>query len=159
MILAGVHAAPDQLLRFRNEAETVARFEHPNIVHIYAIGEQDGLPYFALEFVAGGSLHQKLAGTPQPPREAARLVETLACAMHYAHERGVSTRDLKPGNVLLTADGTPKITDFGLAKQLDAETSPTLTTAIMGTPSYMAPEQAEGRIKEISPRSDVYALG
>ena len=160
MILSGSHARPDQLGRFRAEAEAVARFQHPNIVQIHEISEKDGLPYFALEFVDGGSLDKRLNGTPLPPRQAAHIVETLARAMHYAHERGVIHRDLKPGNVLLTTGKfMPKITDFGLAKQVDDDAGQTKSGAVMGTPSYMAPEQAEGRIKEIGPHTDVYALG
>ena len=120
MILAGGHAGEADLARFRTEAEAVARLQHPNIVQIYEVGEHDGLPFFSLEFCAGGSLDKKLAGTPLPPKEAAALVETLARAMQAAHDKGVIHRDLKPANVLLTEDGTPKITDFGLAKKLDA---------------------------------------
>ena len=119
--------------------------QHPNIVQIYEIGEQDGLPYFALEFMDGGSLDKRLGGTPLPPRQAAQLLETLARAIHYAHERGIIHRDLKPANVLLTADAiVPKITDFGLAKQVESDAGQTKSGAVMGTPSYMAPEQAEG---------------
>jgi tetratricopeptide (TPR) repeat protein len=159
MILAGAHAGPDELARFRTEAEAVARLQHPHIVQIHAIGEHEGLPYFSLEFVEGGSLAQKLAGTPLPPREAAQLVETLARAMHIAHQRGIIHRDLKPANVLLTADGQPKITDFGLAKKLDGAAGQTASGAIVGTPSYMAPEQANGQVKPVGPAVDVYALG
>ncbi len=159
MILAGAHAGAEELARFRTEAEAVARLQHPNIVQIYEVGEQDGRPYFSLEFVDGGSLAQKLVGTPLPARQAAGLVETLARAMHAAHERGIVHRDLKPANVLLTADGTPKITDFGLAKRLDADTVQTQSGAVMGTPSYMAPEQAAGKIRAIGPATDIYALG
>jgi eukaryotic-like serine/threonine-protein kinase len=137
----------------------VARLQHPNIVQIFEVGEHDGHPYFSLEFVDGGSLAQKLDGTPLPPQQAARLVETLARAMHAAHQAGVVHRDLKPANVLLTADGTPKITDFGLAKKLDSDAGQTQSGAIMGTPSYMAPEQAGGKSKEIGPAADTYALG
>jgi WD40 repeat protein len=159
MILAGGHAGEDELARFRTEAEAIARLQHPHIVQIYEVGEQNGLPYFALEFCAGGSLTGKLDGTPLPPQEAARLVETLARAMHAAHEQHIVHRDLKPANVLLTSDGTPRITDFGLAKKLDSGSGQTASGAIMGTPSYMAPEQAGGKSKEVGPLADVYALG
>jgi hypothetical protein len=158
MILAGAHAGADQLHRFRTEAEAVARLQHPHIVQIFEVGEHGGLPYFSLEYVAGGSLAGKLNGTPLPPAEAVRLVETLAWAMQAAHEQGIVHRDLKPANVLLSTDGTPKVTDFGLAKKLDA-TGPTASGAIMGTPSYMAPEQARGKGEAVGPASDVYALG
>ncbi len=159
MILAGEYAGERELARFRTEAEAVARLQHPNIVQIFEVGEHDGHPYFSLEFVDGGSLAQKLDGTPLPPQQAARLVETLARAMHAAHQAGVVHRDLKPANVLLTSDGTPKITDFGLAKRLDGDAGQTQSGAIMGTPSYMAPEQASGKSKEIGPAADTYALG
>jgi len=159
MILAGEYAGEKELARFRSEGEAVARLQHPNIVQIFEVGEHGGHPYFSLEFVDGGSLAQKLDGTPLPPRPAARLVETLARAMHAAHQAGVIHRDLKPANVLLAVDGTPKITDFGLAKKLDDAAGPTASNAIMGTPSYMAPEQAGGGSKEVGPAADVYALG
>src|SRR5262245_1908761 len=136
MILAGSHAGPAQLARFRAEAEAVARLQHPNIVQIYEVGEQEGRPFFSLELVDGANLDRKLGGTPQPPRPSAELIEVLARAMHTAHQRGIVHRDLKPANVLLATDGTPKITDFGLAKQLDTESGQTSTGAIMGTPSY-----------------------
>src|SRR5262249_52638311 len=116
-----------------------------------------GLPFFSLEFCSGGSLDRKLGGIPIEPTEAARLIRTLAVAMQAAHEANVIHRDLKPANVLLAADGTPKITDFGLAKKLD-EQGQTQTGATMGPPSYMAPEQAEGK-KNVGPLADVYALG
>jgi eukaryotic-like serine/threonine-protein kinase len=159
MILAGEYAGEREIARFRTEAEAVARLQHPNIVQIFEVGEHDGHPYFSLEFVDGGSLAQKLDGTPLPPQKAARLVETLARAMYAAHQAGIVHRDLKPANVLLTADGTPKITDFGLAKKLDGGAGQTQSGAIMGTPSYMAPEQAGGKSKEIGPAADTYALG
>ena len=159
MILAGEYAGEREVARFRTEAEAVARLQHPNIVQIFEVGEHDGHPYFSLEFVDGGSLAQKLDGTPLPPQQAARLVETLARAMHAAHQAGVVHRDLKPANVLLTADGTPKITDFGLAKKLEDAAGPTGSNAIMGTPSYMAPEQAGGDSNKVGPPADVYALG
>ncbi len=158
MILAGGHAGPDAVARFRTEAEAIARLQHPNIVQIHEVGEQDGLPYFSLEFCGGGSLEKKLNGTPLPPREAAALVETLARAMQAAHEKHVIHRDLKPANVLLAEAGTPKITDFGLAKKLD-EAGQTVSGAVMGTPSYMAPEQAGGKSADIGPAVDVYAMG
>ncbi|HKI32549.1 MAG TPA: serine/threonine-protein kinase [Gemmataceae bacterium] len=158
MILSGGHAGEADLSRFRTEAEAIARLQHPHIVQIHEIGEHGGLPYFSLEFCAGGSLEKKLAGTPLPPKEAAALVQTLARAMQAAHEKGVIHRDLKPANVLLAEDGTPKVTDFGLAKKL-GEAGQTASGAVMGTPSYMAPEQAGGRSEQMSPLVDVYALG
>ena len=156
MILSGGHAGEADLARFRTEAEAIARLQHPNIVQIYEVGEHGGLPFFSLEFCGGGSLEKKRGGTPLPPAEAAVLVETLARAMQAAHEKGVIHRDLKPANVLLAEDGTPKITDFGLAKKLD-EAGQTASGAVMGTPSYMAPEQAGGQA--VGPLADVYALG
>jgi serine/threonine-protein kinase len=160
MVLAGADAGPEELARFRAEAEAVARLQHPNIVQIYQVGEHDGRPFFAMELVEGGSLDRKLAGTPRPAREAAALAETLARTVHHAHQRGIVHRDLKPANVLLTEEGTPKVTDFGLAKVLvGARADPTLTGAVLGTPAYMAPEQASGRPREVGPAADVYALG
>jgi WD40 repeat protein len=177
MILAGSHAGLDDLARFRSEAEAVAALQHPNIVQIYEVGERDGLPYFSLELVEGGSLADRLDGTPWAARPAAELVAALAGAVHYAHSRGVVHRDLKPANVLLSlvprpssleeSQGpgdrdqgqVPKITDFGLAKQMDSAVGRTRTGAILGTPSYMAPEQAGGRHREVGPAADTYALG
>jgi WD40 repeat protein/tRNA A-37 threonylcarbamoyl transferase component Bud32 len=158
MILSGGHAGEADLARFRTEAEAVARLQHAGIVQIFEIGSHQGLPYFSLEFVEGGSLEKELAKTPLPPQQAARLVQRLAEAIHTAHEHQIIHRDLKPANVLLSADRQPKITDFGLAKKLDAA-GQTQTGAVMGTPSYMAPEQAGGKSKEIGPATDVYALG
>jgi WD40 repeat protein len=159
MILAGQHAGPGELARFRSEAEAVARLKHPNIVQVHQVSEHEGRPFFSLEFVEGGGLDRKLAGAPLAAREAARLVESLARAVHYAHQRGVVHRDLKPGNVLLAADGAPKITDFGLAKRLDGTAGRTQTGSVLGTPSYMAPEQAAGKVHEVGPPADIYALG
>jgi serine/threonine-protein kinase len=159
MVLSGAHAGHAQLARFRAEAQAVADLQHPNIVHIYEIGLCEGLPYFSLEFVEGGSLADKVHRRPQPPREAAFLVETLARAMSYAHQRGIIHRDLKPANVLLSASGLPKITDFGLAKRLEGDSSQTKSGALLGTPSYMSPEQARGDVHVIGPLADVYALG
>jgi eukaryotic-like serine/threonine-protein kinase len=159
MILAGGHAGAAEVARFKTEAEAVARLQHPGIVQIYDVGAADGRPFFSLEYCPGGSLAQKLDGTPLPSREAARLVEQLARAVQAAHEAGIVHRDLKPANVLLAADGTPKVTDFGLAKKLDDSAGPTASGAVMGTPSYMAPEQAGGGTKRVGPAADVYALG
>jgi WD40 repeat protein len=159
MILAGAHAGTEERRRFQAEAEAAARLQHPNIVQIHEVGEAGGLPYFSLEFCPGGSLADRLRGEPLPPREAARFTETLARAVQAAHAAGIVHRDLKPANVLLAADGTPKITDFGLAKRLDAQPAQTASGALVGTPSYMAPEQAGCKNKEIGPATDVYALG
>jgi WD40 repeat protein len=159
LIRSGPEAHPEERQRFRREALAVARLQHPNIVQVYEVGEHDGVPYLALEYAAGGSLAQQLRGAPQAPGPAAQLLETLARAVHAAHQAGVVHRDLKPANVLLTADGVPKVTDFGLAKQLESESVQTETTAILGTPGYMAPEQAGGRARQVGPSADVYALG
>jgi tetratricopeptide (TPR) repeat protein/tRNA A-37 threonylcarbamoyl transferase component Bud32 len=170
MLLAGAYADPEQHRRLRAEAEAVAGLRHPNIVQIHEVGEHDGRPYLVLEYVEGGSLDGALAGAPQNPRAAAALVETLARAVQAAHQQGVIHRDLKPANVLLAAGGgapsatppaalVPKITDFGLAKQLDAGHGRTPSDAILGTPSYMAPEQASGKMRAVGPAADVYALG
>jgi formylglycine-generating enzyme required for sulfatase activity/Tfp pilus assembly protein PilF len=159
MILAGAHSSPEQLTRFRSEAEAVAQLQHTNIIQIHEVGEHEGQPYFSLEYVSGGSLARKLGGAPQPPQQAAELAEKLARAIHFAHQHGIVHRDLKPGNILFAEDGTPKITDFGLAKRLEGDSGQTRSGAIMGTPSYMAPEQASGHAKEVGPAADVYAIG
>jgi WD40 repeat protein len=181
MVLAGPHAAPKELARFRAEAAAIARLQHPNIVQVYDVGEADGRPYLALEFVAGGSLAQHLDGSSQPVGTAARLLETLARATHIAHEHGIIHRDLKPANVLLSFSHEPKggasdapatgsrldeavvkITDFGLAKRADGDVAaggPTVTGEVVGTPSYMAPEQAATPRPRVGPAADVYALG
>ena len=159
MILDGAHAGARQANRFRSEAAVFARLQHPNIVQIHEIGEHEGRPFLALEYVQGGTLERSLAGTPLLVDRAARLVETLARAVQHAHERGVVHRDLKPSNVLLSAEGEPKITDFGLAKLLAGDSRQTESGALVGTPSYMAPEQVEGAPAVIGPATDIYALG
>jgi serine/threonine-protein kinase len=158
MIHAGARTDPKQLVRFRTEVQAVARLSHPNFVQIYEIGQRDGLPYFLMEYVAGGSLERKLSSGPLPLRQAAQLVETLARAMQVAHEHGIVHRDLKPANILLTLDGQPKITDFGLAKMMSGQDAgPSRAGGIIGTPAYMAPEQAEDGGAQ--PSSDIYSLG
>jgi hypothetical protein len=165
IILAGPYAGADHLARFRLEAEAVARLQHPGIVQIHEIGTHAGRAYLALEYVAGGSLGRRCDGRPLPPRHAAEMVEKLTQAVQYAHDQGILHRDLKPGNVLLGADGQPKIIDFGLAKRLDSDSGSTpsgpqtQSGAILGTPGYMAPEQAGGRRGAVGPAADVYALG
>jgi WD40 repeat protein/tRNA A-37 threonylcarbamoyl transferase component Bud32 len=159
VIRARVYADPEVAARFRDEAEVAARFQHSHIIQVYEVGEFEGQGYLVLEYAAGGSLQQKLGGDPQPPREAARLIELLARALHYAHQRGVVHRDLKPANVVLTEDGVPKVTDFGLAKLMEREAGLTRTGDIMGTPSYMAPEQASGTPADVTAAADLYALG
>ncbi|HND55049.1 MAG TPA: serine/threonine-protein kinase, partial [Pirellulaceae bacterium] len=217
MISAGAAAGPEMLDRFRAEARAVASLQHPHLVQIYEVGEQDGRPYLVFEFMAGGSLDARLGGAPQSPRSSAQLIKTVAQAIQFAHSRGFIHRDLKPANILLTGplspasdsgakagsaaksaaksgesdasssrpgldapfgenrssrnvratsdswrereSDLPKVGDFGLAKHLESGEPQTRTGAILGTPSYMAPEQADGRSRAIGPTSDVYALG
>jgi WD40 repeat protein len=178
MVLAGAYAGPDELQRFRAEAEVAARLQHPNLVTVHEVGSYQGQPYFTLEYMGGGSLARCLAGQPLPPREAAALVAELAAGIAYAHGQGVIHRDLKPANILLrrrpgepqpqaeageagfrVAEYEVKIADFGLAKRVDPGTALTASGAVLGTPSYMAPEQAAGKTREIGPAADVFALG
>ncbi len=166
MLRAESLETPQERDRFRNESEAMARIEHPNVVRVYEVGEHEGRPYFAMELVTGGSLEQRLGGVPQPPARSARLAETLARAVHAAHALRLVHRDLKPANVLLAAVeggddpwGLPKVSDFGLAKRLDAGDHKTRSGDILGTPCYMAPEQAYGRNNAVGPRADIYALG
>lgn len=159
MLLAGPCARPEELERFQREAQAVAGLGHANIVQVYDVGDVDGRPYFTMELVKGGSLADQIRGIPQPAQQAAALVATLADAVHVAHQNGIVHRDLKPANILLTRDGTPKVTDFGLARRLEGDGGLTLSGTPVGTPSYMAPEQARGNRQAIGPATDVYALG
>jgi WD40 repeat protein/tRNA A-37 threonylcarbamoyl transferase component Bud32 len=157
LLLGGHHAGSERLARFLAEGNALARLQHPHIVQVFEVGEHQGMPFLVLEYMAGGSLAQRWAGAPQPAKHAARLVECLARAVEHAHTQGVIHRDLKPANILLTEDGTPKVADFGLAKQERPEL--TASGAILGTPSYMAPEQAAGDSRATGPAADVWALG
>lgn len=165
MVLAGPVLSPQARRRFEHEAQSIGRLHHPNVVQVFDVGEQGGRPFLAMELVEGGPLSQRLAGHPRPPRPSARLVEVLARAVHYAHQHGVVHRDLKPANILVGSDATAdptqvKITDFGLAKDLLGSITPlTQSGALLGTPSYMAPEQARGGDQAVGPPADVYALG
>jgi WD40 repeat protein len=157
MILAGGFADPGRRARFLAEGDAIARLQHPNIVQIHEVGQHDGLPFLVLEYVCGGNLADRLGGVPQPPPQAAALIETLARAVHHAHAHGVVHRDLKPANILLSEYGQPKITDFGLARHERSEL--TATGEMLGTPSYMAPEQATGASQAAGPAADIWALG
>ena len=159
MLLAGPYAGQEERERFQREAEAVAGLRHANIVQLYDAGDLDGRPYFTMEFVDGGSLAQKIAGMPQPARQSAALLAQVAEAVHFAHQSGIVHRDLTPANILLATDGTPKVTDFGLARRLEGGSGLTLSGVPMGTPSYMAPEQARGEKGAVGPATDVYALG
>jgi serine/threonine protein kinase/tetratricopeptide (TPR) repeat protein len=159
MIRGGDHARSDQKARFLTEAEAVAQLHHPNIVQIFDIGEAGDSPFVSLELLEGGSLGDRLASTPQPGRQVTELLITLARAVQVAHNAGIVHRDLKPSNILFSIDGIPKITDFGLAKRLESDSRQTESGQIMGSPSYMAPEQASGHTRNVGPAADVYALG
>ncbi|HEX8489664.1 MAG TPA: serine/threonine-protein kinase, partial [Chthoniobacterales bacterium] len=153
------HYGPDELTRFLAEAETAAGLHHTNIIQIYEVGEFDGAPFYAMEYVESGSLADRLRNGPMQDREAAQLLISVARALHFAHRNEVVHRDMKPANVLLDPEGVPKVADFGIAKRLTANTALTLSGAVIGTPTYMAPEQAKGTIREVGARADVYSLG
>lgn len=159
LVLRGRLAADDELARFRSEAEAAAQLDHPGIVPIYECGEVDGRAYFSMGYVEGDTLADRLAGGPLPPREAVQIAREVALAIDYAHQRSVIHRDLKPSNILIDKQGRPHVTDFGLAKRIDVAESLTQSGAILGTPSYIAPEQAMGSRGELGPAADVYSLG
>lgn len=159
MILAGQLAGDEEVQRFRTEAEAAAHLDHPGIVPIFEIGEHEGQHYFSMGYVSGQSLANRVATGPLPHNEAVHLTRSICDAMTFAHDRGVIHRDLKPANILLDEKGQPKVTDFGLAKKTETDSNLTGTGQILGTPSYMAPEQASGKKSEVGPLADVYALG
>jgi serine/threonine protein kinase len=159
MILAGQFASEADVKRFYVEAEAAANLDHPGIVPIFEVGEHQGHHYFSMGYVQGISLADKIAQSPLPPRESARLLQVITKAISYAHQRGVVHRDLKPANIILDMNGQPKVTDFGLAKRIEVDSSLTGTFQLLGTPSYMAPEQASGKTSEVGTLADVYALG
>jgi serine/threonine-protein kinase len=159
MLLRGEQATSHDLARFRGEAQAAAKLAHRNIVPVYQVGECEGQAYFCMQYVEGTTLAALVRGGPLPPREAARLVAAVARAVELAHQSGILHRDLKPSNVLIDADGEPLVSDFGLAKRVHGEPSLTASGAIVGTPSYMAPEQATAAPGSVRPTSDVYSLG
>ncbi len=159
MILAGQLADDTEVKRFYTEAEAAANLDHPGIVPIFEVGQHEGQHYFSMGFVEGQSLSQRLAEGPLPAREAAELIRRVSEAIEYAHQRGVIHRDLKPANILLDQNGNPRVTDFGLAKRVQSDSGLTGSGQIMGTPSYMPPEQAGGKWGDVGPHADVYALG
>jgi serine/threonine protein kinase len=159
MLLRRDLATPGDLARFRSEAEAAAQLDHPGIVSIFEVGECDGHPFYSMQLVEGTTLAKRLLQGPLPAREAAALLAKVADAVHMAHARGVLHRDLKPSNILIDAVGEPHVSDFGLAKRLEADASVTHTGAILGTPCYMSPEQAAGSRGDVGPTSDVWSLG
>ena len=159
VISLGQWASKAHLKRFRLEAEAAASLEHPGIVPIHEVGERDGSCYFSMKFVEGGQLDEVVRREPMPIRQAAELIAKVARTVHYAHEHGILHRDIKPGNILLDAKGEPHLTDFGLARLVETESTVTRTLEVLGTPSYMAPEQAVGNNAAVSSATDVYGLG
>jgi serine/threonine-protein kinase len=159
MVLRGEWATGADLARFRAEAESAARLHHPNIVPVYEVGQCDGQAYFSMQYVAGTTLAKLVANGPLPPRQAAQYLLPICRAVHHAHQNGILHRDLKPSNVLLDVEGRPHVSDFGLAKRVTGGTSLTQSGALLGTPTYMAPEQAAGSRGVLGPASDVYSLG
>lgn len=158
-MLRGPYSSDSERTRFRAEAESAARLEHPHIVPVYEVGELDGMPFFTMKLMDGGTLAQRLVDGPLPAREVAELLAPVCRAVDYAHRHGVLHRDLKPSNILFDLDGRPHVSDFGLAKRIEADSSLTHTGALIGTPSYMSPEQAAGNRGRTGPASDVYSLG
>src|SRR5436309_686415 len=159
VISLGQWASKAHLKRFRREAEAAASLDHPCIVPIYEVGERDGSCYFSMKFVEGGQLDEVIRREPMAPRRAAELIAKVARTVHYAHEHHILHRDIKPGNILLDAKGEPHLTDFGLARLLETESTVTRTLEVLGTPSYMAPEQAAGKNTQLTSATDVYGLG
>ena len=159
MLQAGILATEEDLRRFQNEAESVAMLDHPHIVPILEVGQYDEQRYFSMKLIGGPSLDRKIGQFTTDPKAAARLVRTVAEAVHHAHQRGILHRDLKPGNVILDDRGEPHVTDFGLAKQVQTDSELTQSGAILGTPAYMAPEQASGKRGMVTIATDVYGLG
>ncbi|MBL8103853.1 MAG: serine/threonine protein kinase, partial [Anaerolineales bacterium] len=159
VVSGGALALPDFVKRFRTEAETAAQLDHPNIVPIYEVGEAGGQPFFSMKLLQGGTLVDRVRGAALDPAEAARVMVKVARAVHFAHQRGILHRDIKPNNVLLDTAGEPFLTDFGLAKLIERDSTLTHTIAVLGTPSYMSPEQARGEARMLTTAADVYGLG
>jgi eukaryotic-like serine/threonine-protein kinase len=159
MILAGQLASAAEVQRFRAEAEAAARLQHPNIVTIHEIGQHDGQHFFSMDFVDGKNLAEFVRNQPLPAKQAAKYLKTIAEAIHYAHQHGILHRDLKPSNILIDETGQPRVSDFGLARQMKGDSDLTLSGQVLGSPNFMPPEQAAGKRSQIGPHSDVYSLG